>query len=336
MQRALRSAGRPCQSGTCQCSNGGDALQRRVHRHAERSEQLRRLRRRLHRGRRGSDVRRRCLHDLVRHRRRGRAHRLRQRLRRSRERRQQLRRLQLAVPDRGGLRERRVHLPGRRCFLLRAQLHRYADRSGELRRVPQPVRAQHALHRRHVHRRLQHGRRRDPVRSRVREPPDRQPRLRLVRNGLPGRKRRVHQRNVRDARAGLHAVRGPPSVGSETASIPTRTTATAGCRAATGARWRPHLQRRGRAPSRALGLGLPRSAGRSLRRSAERQPWHCGLCSQRICGGNLICSAGQCACPTGTVDCSGTCSDLQTDSANCGTCGTQCIAGQGCVTGTCQ
>jgi hypothetical protein len=36
------------------------------------------------------------------------------------------------------------------------------------------------------------------------------------------------------------------------------------------------------------------------------------------------------------VNCAGTCADLQTDSANCGTCGTQCTSGQGCVAGKCQ
>jgi hypothetical protein len=36
------------------------------------------------------------------------------------------------------------------------------------------------------------------------------------------------------------------------------------------------------------------------------------------------------------VSCAGTCSDLSTDAANCGTCGTTCAAGQGCVSGKCQ
>jgi hypothetical protein len=62
---------------------------------------------------------------------------------------------------------------------------------------------------------------------------------------------------------------------------------------------------------------------------------NCGLCSE-VCGTNLVCVNGACACPTGTVNCAGTCSDLSTDGANCGTCGTTCAAGQGCVSGKCQ
>jgi hypothetical protein len=40
-------------------------------------------------------------------------------------------------------------------------------------------------------------------------------------------------------------------------------------------------------------------------------------------------------CPMGQTACGGVCLDLQTDTANCGACGTTCMAGQACVAGTC-
>jgi hypothetical protein len=46
--------------------------------------------------------------------------------------------------------------------------------------------------------------------------------------------------------------------------------------------------------------------------------------------------SGACTCPTGTVNCNGVCADLLTDANDCGTCGTTCAAGEGCVSGKCQ
>ncbi|MBI2393881.1 MAG: hypothetical protein HYV09_30190, partial [Deltaproteobacteria bacterium] len=51
-----------------------------------------------------------------------------------------------------------------------------------------------------------------------------------------------------------------------------------------------------------------------------------------------VCSAGTCAtsCISGTSLCTyGKCHDLQSDNANCGTCGTTCPAGKVCSAGTC-
>lgn len=42
------------------------------------------------------------------------------------------------------------------------------------------------------------------------------------------------------------------------------------------------------------------------------------------------------ACNVGETNCNGTCADLQTDAANCGTCGLACGAGESCVLGTCD
>ena len=44
-----------------------------------------------------------------------------------------------------------------------------------------------------------------------------------------------------------------------------------------------------------------------------------------------------CACPSGQTDCGGgVCSDLQTDAANCGACGSACGSGQPCAGGVCH
>ena len=62
-----------------------------------------------------------------------------------------------------------------------------------------------------------------------------------------------------------------------------------------------------------------------------------GFC---MCGSikclNGLCSNGKCTCPTGTTLCSGACINLQTDSANCGSCGHTCLSGQECIAGGCK
>ena len=58
-------------------------------------------------------------------------------------------------------------------------------------------------------------------------------------------------------------------------------------------------------------------------------------------GGTGTCQAGSCVsgggggCTGGSTSCGGVCTDLQTDEANCGTCGTACGAGQTCCDGVC-
>src|SRR4029078_832362 len=42
------------------------------------------------------------------------------------------------------------------------------------------------------------------------------------------------------------------------------------------------------------------------------------------CGYGLVCTPGSCPCPPQESTCSNTCVDLQTDAANCGTCGHTC------------
>src|SRR3954453_21543295 len=39
-------------------------------------------------------------------------------------------------------------------------------------------------------------------------------------------------------------------------------------------------------------------------------------------------------CPSGESCCSGTCTNLQTDTNNCGSCGHACASGEGCCSGT--
>jgi hypothetical protein len=43
-----------------------------------------------------------------------------------------------------------------------------------------------------------------------------------------------------------------------------------------------------------------------------------------------------CACASGQTNCDGTCTDTQTDSANCGACGNVCPEGTTCVNGACS
>ena len=52
-------------------------------------------------------------------------------------------------------------------------------------------------------------------------------------------------------------------------------------------------------------------------------------------GGKVLDPSGMCVCPTGKVDCDGTCRDTQTDANNCGTCGNVCAAGSVCNAGAC-
>ncbi len=54
-----------------------------------------------------------------------------------------------------------------------------------------------------------------------------------------------------------------------------------------------------------------------------------------MCGTGQTCTNGACACGTGQNLCSGSCKNLQTDAANCGTCGTACGTGQTCTAGAC-
>ena len=55
------------------------------------------------------------------------------------------------------------------------------------------------------------------------------------------------------------------------------------------------------------------------------------------CAGHLSCQDGSCICPTaGTVDCGGSCVDLVSDAAHCGTCGNACAQNETCIAGTCE
>lgn len=58
----------------------------------------------------------------------------------------------------------------------------------------------------------------------------------------------------------------------------------------------------------------------------------CGSCTTQ-CTGSQVCSESQC-CPAGDMYCNGACTDVQTDNANCGSCGAVCNAQ--CNAGTCQ
>ncbi len=52
------------------------------------------------------------------------------------------------------------------------------------------------------------------------------------------------------------------------------------------------------------------------------------------CGANAKCVLGVCECKTGFAECGAGCIDVQSDAANCGTCGTKC--GNKCVGGACD
>ncbi len=54
-----------------------------------------------------------------------------------------------------------------------------------------------------------------------------------------------------------------------------------------------------------------------------------------LCGGFGACTAGTCACPTGSTFCGAKCTNTQTDNSNCGFCGKLCQGGTSCVGGIC-
>jgi len=59
--------------------------------------------------------------------------------------------------------------------------------------------------------------------------------------------------------------------------------------------------------------------------------------SLTACSGSTpYCSGGVCVtCPAGLTNCSGSCVDITSDSANCGGCGTSCASGWMCIASTC-
>jgi hypothetical protein len=62
-------------------------------------------------------------------------------------------------------------------------------------------------------------------------------------------------------------------------------------------------------------------------------------CSQptgTFCPTPQFCSGGVCACDGGLTACGNGCVNLNTDTANCGSCGNTCAADQGCVAGVCS
>ncbi len=50
---------------------------------------------------------------------------------------------------------------------------------------------------------------------------------------------------------------------------------------------------------------------------------NCGSCGFK-CAAGVKCMAGKCGCPTGQLDCGGTCTDVTNNDANCGVCGKVC------------
>jgi hypothetical protein len=63
----------------------------------------------------------------------------------------------------------------------------------------------------------------------------------------------------------------------------------------------------------------------------DSDPAHCGECND-ACGGNEVCSGGQCVGSCGTLsDCGGECVDLNTDPDHCGTCTTVCPQAENAV-----
>ena len=56
------------------------------------------------------------------------------------------------------------------------------------------------------------------------------------------------------------------------------------------------------------------------------------------CADDQACQSGICVvtCQSGLTNCSGTCANLSSDNANCGTCNHACQAGTGCHSGICS
>lgn len=100
-----------------------------------------------------------------------------------------------------------------------------------------------------------------------------------------------------------------------------------------------------------LGAGLLGSTQIEAKRSSGKCKPACGACEACDRGkcdkkhGRKRCKKGKCKALSGTacsltpgtegICCSGTCHDLQTDEANCGSCGTACPTNQVCQAGTC-
>jgi sugar lactone lactonase YvrE len=61
----------------------------------------------------------------------------------------------------------------------------------------------------------------------------------------------------------------------------------------------------------------------------------CTSPNQRVCNGVCISADAACECATGQTSCSGTCTNLRTDFANCGACGMTCGGAQACEEGAC-
>lgn len=58
-------------------------------------------------------------------------------------------------------------------------------------------------------------------------------------------------------------------------------------------------------------------------------------CQQSAMDPNAVCTAGKCACPQGWITCGGVCTYTQSDTNNCGACGTTCNSQEQCFAGAC-
>ena len=50
----------------------------------------------------------------------------------------------------------------------------------------------------------------------------------------------------------------------------------------------------------------------------------------------MSCNDGTCACPSGKIECDGTCVDTPKDEDNCGSCGNKCPSFMSCEGGNCS